>query len=152
MGLFYPIVFLPSFASLIGLSSLNDAILVAIMSIGHVSGQSALGCLSDKTKPVAVLAVGCSLITVTATFTLWGMAHSTAFLVVFSLIYGFFAFGFGTLRVAMGRAVSDDGPPVFAMYAIFAFLQGIENILVGPLSASLITRRTDTSTYGGGST
>lgn len=63
-------------------------------------------------------------------------------LAVFSVIYGFFGFGFTTMRVAMGQAVSDDPSTVFATYAIFVFLEGIGNILVGPLSAVLLSSKT----------
>lgn len=45
------------------------------------------------------------------------------------------------MRVAMGRAVSDDPSTVFATYAIFVFLMGVGNILVGPLSAALMAPR-----------
>ncbi|KAF3018987.1 hypothetical protein E8E14_012623 [Neopestalotiopsis sp. 37M] len=151
MGFFYPIVFLPSFATSVGLSSLSGAILLAIMSIAQVFGQCVLGYLSDNKLPVNVLAVGCCVISAVGAFTLWGLAHSMALLAIFSLIHGFFAFGFGTLRVAMGKNVSDDASTVFATYAIFVFLQGIGNILVSPISAALMTPESDARQYGAGS-
>lgn len=54
------------------------------------------------------------------------------------------------MRVAMGRAVSNDPSTVFATYAVFVFLQGVGNILVGPLSAALISGPTILGRFGTG--
>lgn len=151
LGFFYPVVFLPSYATLVGLSSLNGALLLALLSIAQVVGQCALGYLSDKSIPVGILSVICCLVAAMSSFTLWGLGHSMPLLAVFALIYGFFGFGFGTLRVAMGRAISDDASVVFSTYSIFVFLQGIGNIIVSPISAARIRPSTDTSMYAGGS-
>lgn len=139
LGFFFPVVFLPSYASSIGMSSFQGALLLALMSITQVLGQFACGFLSDKHLPVSLLAIVCCITTSAASFTLWALGKSMVHLVLFSIIYGFFGFGFGTMRVAMGRAVSDDASTVFSIYAIFVFLQGVGNILVGPLSTSLMS-------------
>ncbi|KOS22202.1 Monocarboxylate transporter 13 [Escovopsis weberi] len=141
MGFYYPLVFLPSYASSVGVPSLQGALLVSLMSIFQVLGQFAFGWLSDKNISPSLLACVCALTAAAASFTFWGLAKSLAFLVVFSLLYGFFAFGFGTMRVAMGRAVSDDPSTVFAIYPILVFLQGVGNILTGPLSSVLIASK-----------
>lgn len=141
LGFFFPIVFLPSYASAIGLSSFNGALLVALMSISQVAGQFVFGYLSDKHMSVNVLAIMACSIAALAALAAWGLGKSMAALIAFAIIYGFFAFGYGTLRVAMGRAVSDDPSTVFATYAVFVFLQGVGNILVGPISGGLMASR-----------
>jgi MFS family permease len=141
VGFYFPVVFLPSYASIFGISSSNGALLVSLMSISQVLGQFAFGYLSDKSLPVNLLMTICCVVAAIASFTFWGLAKSLPLLAVFSFIYGFFAFGFGTMRVAMGRAVSDDPSTVFATYAIFVFLMGVGNIMVGPLSAELMAPR-----------
>ena len=141
LGFFFPVVFLPSYASSLGMPAIKGALLVAIMSVAQVLGQFAFGYMSDKHVSVSILAVICCIATSAASLTLWGLGKSMAFLVVFSLIYGLFGFGFGTMRVAMGRAVGDDPSTVFATYAIFVFLQGVGNILVGPISDSLMSSK-----------
>ncbi|KAL3490190.1 MFS general substrate transporter [Aspergillus germanicus] len=138
MGFFFPSVFLPSYAASLDLPSVQGALLLAIMSIAQVAGQFAFGYLSDKTLPVSILATSCCVMAAAAALIFWGLAKSLAFLILFSLLYGFFGFGFGTMRVAMGRAVSDDPSTIFATYAIFVFLQGVGNVLVSPISAALI--------------
>ncbi|RYP20273.1 hypothetical protein DL767_009484 [Monosporascus sp. MG133] len=139
LGFFFPVVFLPSFAASIDISSVKGALLLALMSIAQVLGQFVLGYMSDKNLSVSFLAIACCVAAAAASFTLWGLAKSMPPLIVFALIYGFFGFGFGTLRVAMGRAVSSDPSTVFATYAIFVFLQGVGNVLVGPISACLMS-------------
>ena len=150
MGFFFPSVFLPSFASSLDLSSVNGALLLALMSISQVLGQFALGYLSDKNLSVSLLATVCCVIAAVSSLTLWGLGKSMALLVPFSIIYGFFSFGFTTLRVAMGRAVSDDPSTVVSTFAFFVFLQGVGNILVGPISAALMKAPTVMERFGTG--
>lgn len=149
-GFFFPVVFLPSYAAAIGLSSVNGALLLSLMSIAQVLGQFAFGYISDKNLPVSLLSGICCVAAAIASFTLWGLASSMPLLTVFSLVYGFFAFGFGTLRVAMGRAVSSDPTTVFSTYAIFVFLQGVGNVLVGPLSAAMMSGAIRRGNFGSG--
>lgn len=139
LGFFFPSVFLPSFAASLNLPSIQGALLIALMSVAQVLGQFAFGYLSDLKISVSVLAVACCVSAAAASLVLWGLAKSIALLVPFSLVYGFFAFGFGTMRVAMGRAVSNDPSTIFTTYAVFVFLQGVGNVLVGPISAALIS-------------
>lgn len=139
LGFFLPAVFLPSYASALGIPSIRGALLLALMCIAQVLGQFTFGYLSDKTFSVNSLSTVCCAATAMAAFIFWGLAKSMAFLSLFSILHGFFGFGFGTMRVAMGRAVCDDQSTVFATYALFVFLQGVGNILVTPLSAALIS-------------
>ncbi|PSR85467.1 major facilitator superfamily domain-containing protein [Coniella lustricola] len=153
LGFFFPIVFITSYASAVGISSTLAAALLALMSAAQVLGQFAFGYLSDRSSSgsggsgagrrslgVGVLAGLCCMVAGGAALGLWGaVGTSMAALSVFSLVYGFFGFGFGTMRVAMGRAVGNDDPSaLFALYAIFVFLQGVGNIFTGPLSAVLL--------------
>ncbi|CEI63221.1 unnamed protein product [Fusarium venenatum] len=139
LGFFYPTVFLPSYAYAVGLSSFDGAVLLAIMAIAQLVGQGVFGYLSDKYVPVSILSSTACFVAGIASLTLWGLGKSKAMLILFAIIYGFCGFGFGTLRVAMGRAVTDNSSSLLATYAIFVFLQGVGNILVGPISAALMT-------------
>ncbi|TPX08820.1 uncharacterized protein E0L32_009760 [Thyridium curvatum] len=138
LGFFFPVVFLPSYASALGLPSMQGALLVALMCIAQVLGQLFFGYMSDR-QSVSFLAVVCCVAASAAAFVFWGMGKSIAFLAAFSLVYGFFGFGFGTMRVAMGRAVSDDPATVFTIFSIYVFLMGVGNVLVGPISAALLS-------------
>jgi MFS family permease len=150
LGFFFPALYLPSFATALGLSSTRGALILAIMAMFQVLGQFAFGYMSDKNMSVSTLATGCSIMATIATFTLWGTAKSLSVLIIFSILYGFFGYGYTTMRVAMGRAVSDDPSAVVASYAILVFLQGVGNILAGPISSGLMSQKINLSTYGVG--
>ena len=150
IGFFFPTVFLPSFASSLNISSVNGALLLSVMSISQVLGQFALGYLSDKNLSVSLLAAICCIVGAVSSFTLWGLGKSMTLLILFTIVYGFFSFGFGTLRVAMGRAVSDDPSTVVSTFSIFVFLQGVGNILVSPISAALMSAPTAVERFGTG--
>lgn len=150
LGFFIPAIYLPSYAALIGIDSTKGALLLAIMAIAQVLGQFAFGYLSDKQWSVSLLAAMCSVIASGATFALWGLAKSLNLLVVFSILYGFFGYSFGTMRVAMGKAVSEDPSAAVTTYAIFVFLQGVGNVLVSPISAGLMFSNQDIASYAAG--
>ncbi|KZF26725.1 MFS general substrate transporter [Xylona heveae TC161] len=150
LGFYFPVVFLPSYATSVGMPTIKGALLSALMSIAQVLGQFFFGFLSDKNLSVSFLAIACCIVAAAASFGLWGPAKSMPLLVVFSLIYGFFGFAFGTMRVAMGLAVTKDPSNVFATFPIFVFLQGIGNILVGPISAALVSGKASPGRFGAG--
>ena len=139
LGFWMPSIFLPSYATSLNLPSSQGALLLVAMCIAQVLGQFAFGYLSDKRFSVAVLSIICCITAAAASSTLWGLGKSAGLLATFSLIYGFFGFGFGTMRVAMSKAVDNDASSVFTLFSVFIFLQGIGNVLVGPLSAALLT-------------
>ncbi|CAK7211490.1 hypothetical protein SCUCBS95973_001133 [Sporothrix curviconia] len=145
MGFFFPVNFLPTYATSIGISKTGGALLLSLTSIAQVMGQFAFGYLSDKNISIGLLAGVCCTTAGLASFTLWGFSKSLAWLIPYSLVYGFFAFGFGTMRVGMGREVHGDP---LATYAIFIFLQGVGNILTGPISAAITLSPVSLRDYG----
>jgi predicted MFS family arabinose efflux permease len=148
LGFFFPALYLPSYATAIGLGSEQGALLLAIMAIFQVMGQFAFGYLSDKKLPVSILAVSCSLMATVATLALWGTARSRALLIIFTMIFGFFGYSFGAMRMAMGKTVSDDPSAAVATYAILVFLQGVGNVLVGPISNAMFSKGVRLDEYG----
>ncbi|KAL3424060.1 MFS monocarboxylate [Phlyctema vagabunda] len=148
LGFFFPPIYLPSYATEIGLRSSQGALLLCIMAIAQTLGQFAFGYLSDKQVSVSILCIICSVMATVASLVLWGLSKSLSLLLVFSMIYGFFGFGFGTMRVAMGRAVSTDPSATVATYSILVFLQGVGNILAGPISVGLLSQTVAMQSYG----
>ena len=147
LGFFFPSLFLPSYATSIGLSARKGAILLALMSFGQLLGQSIFGILSDRVGLNALLMLS-TVVAAVATFTSWGAGHNLAPLVVFALLFGFFAYGFCSLRPQMGSAVSDEPTAIVTLVGIFVFCQGVGNVLAGPLSAALLTEGVRTDGYG----
>ncbi|KAI1115554.1 major facilitator superfamily domain-containing protein [Nemania sp. NC0429] len=138
-GYFFPSLYLPSYATSVGLSGKMGALLLALMSVFQVGGQFLFGFLSDRRVPVNVLACSSTIVAATACLTLWGLAKSLPVLIIFSIVYGFFGAGFTATWARMSTAVTDDvtaGPIVFTL---FNFSKGIGNVLAGPIGGTLVS-------------
>ena len=147
LGFFFPSLFLPSYATTVGLSAKQGAMLLALMGLAQMLGQWAFGILSDNLG-LHLLMVVSTLIAAVSAFTLWGFAHELARLVVFALLFGFFAYGFCSLRARMGMAVSEEPSAALAMFGILVGCQGVGNVLVGPISVRLLQGAVKRDGYG----
>ncbi|KXH35049.1 monocarboxylate transporter [Colletotrichum nymphaeae SA-01] len=134
---YIPSLYLPSYASAIGLSGTMGALLLAAHNLATVFGQIGFGWLSDHTNNVFMLIFISSFTSAVAAFTLWGFAHSLPLLVIFSLVFGMFAGGFLINWPKFGAMLSDDPQPVYSM---MAFGKGIGNLATGPITAGLLTK------------
>jgi predicted MFS family arabinose efflux permease len=146
-GFFFPSLYLPSFASALGLGSRNGALLLALMSVAQVFGQFSYGYLSDRRLSINVLTSASAVVSSIAVLALWGLAQNLAVLSVFAILYGFFAAGFTALWGRMGTAVSRDSSSAFAAFGLFNFGKGLGNVLAGPISAAMLVHEIDTSDY-----
>jgi predicted MFS family arabinose efflux permease len=99
MGYFFPSLYIPSYALASGLSSTQGALLLALMAVSQVVGQTSFGYLSDRRVSINVLAGASSVVAAVAVYTCWGLAQSFGILIAFSLIYGFFGAGYTALWV-----------------------------------------------------
>lgn len=148
LGYFFPSLYLPSYATSIGLSPVKGALLLMLMSISQVLGQSTFGYLSDRRVSLNALIAVSLLVSSTATFALWGVSRSFAPLLVFAMLFGFFGAGYTALWARMVSAVSEGQSAALAMFSVFCFGKGVGNILAGPISASLILPTVSVSDYG----
>ena len=147
LGFFFPSLFLPSYATSVGLTAQHGALLLSVMSAAQVAGQWTFGILSDKLdlNPLILLSTLCTAL---ACFTSWGLAHDLAPLIVFALLFGFFAYGFSSMRARMGTAVSQEPTAALATFGIFTFCQGSGNVLAGPISGALLSGAVQRDSYG----
>jgi hypothetical protein len=99
MGYFYPALYMPSYAVASGMSSTQGALLLALMAVSQVLGQTMFGYLSDRRVSINVLAGSSSVVAAVAVYAAWGLAQSFGVLIVFSLVYGFFGAGYTALWV-----------------------------------------------------
>lgn len=99
MGYFFPSLYMPSYALASGMSSTQGALLLALMAVSQVLGQTSFGYLSDRRVSLNVLAGSSTIVAAVAVYTCWGLAQSFSLLVAFSLIYGFFGAGYTALWV-----------------------------------------------------
>lgn len=151
LGYFFPSLYLPSYASSIGLSVPKSASLLALMSVAQVAGQFTFGYLSDKKVSLNTLILVSLSVAATATFSIWGVARSLLPLVFFALLYGFFGTGYTAMWARMVTRISEEPSAFEAMFGLFNFGKGIGNVLAGPISAGLLRLSADTSGgYGQG--
>ncbi|KAG0650380.1 Riboflavin transporter MCH5 [Hyphodiscus hymeniophilus] len=148
LGYFFPSLYLPSYATSIGLRSAHGALLLAIFSVSQVLGQFSFGYVSDHRLPLNLLIITSTLISATACLALWGLARSLAVLVVFSFVYGFFAAGYVAMWARMGSAVTEEPTAALATFSLFCFGKGVGNVAAGPISASLIRSDLVIGSYG----
>ncbi|KAK5127047.1 hypothetical protein LTR85_008406 [Meristemomyces frigidus] len=157
LGYFFPSLFLPSFATSIGLNGWQGALLLTVMSISQVLGQFTFGYLSDRRRLLPVLMAVSTLVSATATFSLWGVSRSFPPLLIFAMLFGFFGAGYTALWGRMVSAVSEHGEETpgqsnaaqaQAMFSCFCFGKGVGNVLAGPISAGLISNIVHVGSYG----
>lgn len=148
LGYFFPSLYLPSYATAIGLTPTQGALLLAIMSISQVLGQLTFGYLSDGGLPLNLLTLASTLVSAVAVLALWGLAHTFPLLVIFALVYGFFGAGYVAMWARMGTAVTSEPTAAFATFGLFCFGKGVGNVLAGPISGTLITGMVQLGSYG----
>ncbi|KAG9519652.1 MFS general substrate transporter, partial [Aureobasidium melanogenum] len=148
LGFYLPSLYLPSYAASMGLSSTSGAMLIALMNISSVFGQFIYGYLSDGRVALNALLLSTMLVSTIVALTLWGLAESLAVLVIFALVYGFFAYAYLAMRVRMGTAVAAEHSDAMIMFCLFSFAQGIGNVLAGPVSGALLLPDIDEHAYG----
>ncbi|KAK6218431.1 Mch2p [Colletotrichum tabaci] len=131
-----PSLYLPTYATALGLSGTMGALLLAANNLAVIVGQLALGYVSDRVNNVLILVFASSFAAAVASFAIWGYASSLAPLMTFSLVFGLATGGFPCLWPKFGSILADDPGPV---YGFMAFGKGVGNILTGPISAPLMT-------------
>lgn len=107
LGYFLPALYLPSYASSLGLAPTSGPLLLALMSTAQVFGQLLFGALSDRSSavPLNALLASSALVAAVAAFLCWGPARHLHLLVVFALLFGFFGAGYTALWARMGSDV-----------------------------------------------
>ncbi|KAJ6585406.1 major facilitator superfamily domain-containing protein [Mycena capillaripes] len=135
---FVPIVYLPTFANALHISSSNSALTLAMVNAAAMVGRLSMGYLSDKFNPW-ILALATLTITSVATFVLWGLfSHSFAGLLAFAIAYGSIASGWSSLWTGFVRPLAKDDPALSTMlYGYLLLSRGIGNIVSTPISAKL---------------
>lgn len=139
LGYLMPSTYLASYASTIGLPSITGPILLALFSVASVPGGIVHGMVGDKTsatKAVTIASLGSAL----PIFLLWGLSLNLANLVVFVVLYGFFAGGFSSTWSNMSSDIQKDDASADSAL-IFGMLmggRGIGYVSAGPLSGVLL--------------
>ncbi|GKU20804.1 unnamed protein product [Fusarium langsethiae] len=135
-----------SYASTIGLPSITGPILLALFSVASVPGGIIHGMVGDKTSATRAVTLA-SLGSALPIFLLWGLSLNLANLVVFVVLYGFFAGGFSSTWSNMSSDIQKDDSAADSAL-IFGMLmggRGIGFVSAGPLSGALLQAKASLS-------
>ena len=149
LGYFIPTIYLPSYASSLGLEPNTGTIAIALVNAASVIGNIAVGSLIDKLQVSTVIGF-VSVVAAFSAFVIWGVAVSTPTLAVFSLLYGMSAGGFsttwtGVIAEVQKREISADTGMLFGFLSAS---RGVGAVVSGPLSEALINLRAWQGTAG----
>ncbi|KAL8806844.1 MAG: hypothetical protein Q9182_001104 [Xanthomendoza sp. 2 TL-2023] len=157
LGFYFPMIYLPSYATSLGLSDSMGALLLVVCSFAQTLGQLGFGYFSDlrvkrvwrdERVPVEILLFVSPLVSGVAILGLWGMASGIVMLVGFGLVYGVFAGGFVVLWARMGTTLSPSPSLALITLSAFACERGVGNVATGPISAALLTADVEPAEYG----
>lgn len=141
---YVPSLYLPTYASALGLSGTLGALVLAVNNLATIFGQIGFGYASDRFSNIYILILISTVVASAAAFGLWGFAHSMSVLTIFSFLYGTFAGGYVVFWPRFGTMVSED---MQSVYSLMSFGKGIGSVATGPITAKLLTQSV-TSGYG----
>ncbi|KAI1475643.1 MFS general substrate transporter [Daldinia eschscholtzii] len=141
LGYLMPSTYLASYAYALGFPSITGPIFLALISLASVPGSLLIGLLNDTgLAPTTVILIS-SFGSALSVFLLWGLGgHQVAVLVVFTIMYGFFAGGFsstwsGILQEMKRRDGAIDTGLIFGM---LLGGRGLGFVLSGPIGGALL--------------
>lgn len=139
LGYFIPSIYLPTFARSLGLSPSIGTMLVALVNASAVFSTVTMGWLIDRfhvTTVILLSTIGASI----SVFLLWGLATALPLLIVFSIMYGFFAGGLVSTIAGMIKVVKqrDETANVGILLGLLSAGRGIGAVISGPLSEKLL--------------
>ncbi|GAA5834570.1 hypothetical protein JCM9279_004356 [Rhodotorula babjevae] len=138
-GYFVTLLYLPTYASAVGLSGAEGSALLAAVNGACVLSRVAMGVLSDKHSPHR-LGFGTMLASSVAVLVLWGVAStSLPPLLVFAIVLGLAAGGWTSLYSSIINIVVRDDPALAShLFSTLSFTRGLGALLVAPISTALI--------------
>jgi MFS family permease len=140
LGYLMPSTYLASYATTIGLSSVTGPILLALFSLASVPGSLIHGLLGDKIASTKVIIIS-SLGSAIAVFLLWGMSHQISTMVLFVILYGFFAGGFSATwsSILQEMKMADTKTDTSLVFGMLLGGRGLGFMLSGPVSGALVS-------------
>ncbi|PBK97305.1 MFS general substrate transporter [Armillaria gallica] len=143
-GYFVPIVWLPTFAHEMNLSSTSSSLTVALLNGASVLGRLSMGYLSDKFNPW-FLGMSTLFSTSLATFILWGvLSQSFAGLLAFGAAYGILAGSWTCLWTGfVSPFAKDDHNVATYLFGYLMLSRGLGNILCTPISSAFLATASD---------
>jgi MFS family permease len=137
LAYYIPSLYLPTFATLVGLSPRVGALLLAAHNLASIVGQVGFGHLSDRFNNIFILIFITTFVSGIASFCIWGFARSLAPLLAYAIIFGSFAGSYVVFWTTFSSLLSEDTQSV---YNLMVFGKGIGSVVTGPITGSLLSR------------
>lgn len=139
LGYFIPRIYLRTFAPSLGLSSSIGTVLIALVNAVSVLSTIMMGMLIDRFHVRTVILLSTVGVTISA-FLFWGFSDASHLLVVFSVLYDFFAGGFVSTNASVIKVVKtlDENTNVGSLIGLLSARRGIGAMVSGPLSRALL--------------
>ncbi|CDR49247.1 RHTO0S24e01728g1_1 [Rhodotorula toruloides] len=139
-GYFITLLYLPTYATSLGLSGSEGSALLACVNGACVLSRVGMGILSDKHSPHR-LGLATMLASSVAVLVLWGVAAtSLAPLLVFSVVMGLASGGWTSMYSAIINSVVRDDPSLAShLFSTLSFTRGLGAVLCAPISSALIS-------------
>ena len=96
-----------------------------------------MGYLSDHSGPLAPM-VGSTICSSIVVLCVWDFSNTFPSLLIFCLLYGFFAGGYSVLYCRFATALTDKPATGLWLYSIFEFQRGVGNLIGGSVSGILV--------------
>lgn len=131
---------LVAYARAIGLPSFAGPLTVALANAMLVLGTTTLGSQVDRFHVSSIMVI-CTTATAFSVAFLWGFSVHLPLLIIFSIIWGFFAGAFSTSWTAIVKEIQkiDECADTGLVFGMFLAGRGIGNIASGPLSNTILT-------------
>ncbi|EJT46537.1 transporter [Trichosporon asahii var. asahii CBS 2479] len=135
---FIPLLWITSFATLVGAKSPDGPSLVAIVNGVTAFGNCLSGWVSDRVPCRIAVTVSC-LIAAVSTATLWGFGDNEKFLLAFAVMWGLTAASLAGMWGAMITTIAQNDPSTTVVaFSAFMTLKGIASFTSGPISTALL--------------
>ncbi|KAM0715752.1 hypothetical protein Q7P37_008266 [Cladosporium fusiforme] len=142
LGFFLPTLYIPSFASSIGLPSFAGPLALALFNVAFTFGAVFIGTLVDRFH-VSVAILTCTVGQMISIFVFWGLASSQSMLYIFAMLFGCFGGAFSCTWSGCANAIqrheNNGNVDVSVVVALMAAGKGIGAVISGPLSEKLLT-------------
>jgi MFS family permease len=138
-GYILPNAYLASYTHTMGLPAITGAALLAVFALASVPGGIVLGLLGDRFKDTTEVLIS-SLGSTVAVFALWGLAKNFPVLVLFAIMYGFFAGGFSSTYPGMLHELKkrDANLDTGLVMGLLLGGRGVGFVAGGPASGALL--------------
>ena len=141
LGIFLPMLYLPTFAASIGLPAFSGPLALALYSLSTFGGCLLLGGLVDRFHVCTVLLLS-TLCQLVAIFVFWGLTNGQAMLYLFAVLYGIFGGASSAIWPGCSMAIRSATPRCYVdtgfVLSLMTAGKGIGSVASGPLAAALL--------------